>query len=173
MLRLALVLAVLSGCTSTLTLRGSSSDFLKRKATTLALDNPAPQITATLNQLFHERGFRPAGITPGENGTQVYFYKGPRPMPPDMVAAGIQLGSWFAAKVVTVAGTTSVTVLGKPIVGTFELCSKHDELLKEIKYTCNDTQVPTTWAGVNMVTGRDETEVVSWVMNGLYERLKH
>ena len=172
MVRLTVVLVVLSGCTSTLTLRASSSDFLKLKATTLSLTAPPAEVTAMLNTLFFERGFRPSGTSAGDNGTKVYFYKGSRPVPPQVANSGIQVGSWFAAKVATVDGFTNVFLLGKPLVGSSELCSESDELLREVKYTCSDSKVPAAWAGVNLVSGRDETEVVSWVLTGLYERLK-
>lgn len=172
MLRLALVLLALSGCASSITLRASTNDFLKRKATAVSLNAPAPQVKQALEGLFYERGFSAAGNLPGENGSQVFFFKGPRASS-EAASYGIVLGSWFAARVATVGTTTEVTLMGKPMVGTFELCSDHDELLKDLKYTCNDTKVPSAWAAKNLVSGRDETEVVSWVLSGLFERLKH
>jgi hypothetical protein len=168
----ALVLVVFCGCASSITLRASTNDFLKRKATTLSLEVPPAQVAATLDRLFYERGFASAGSSqPGENGAQVFIYKGPRRVPPEL-AYSVQLGSWFAARVHPVGTSTEITLMGKPMISGAELCSEHDELLKDIKYTCVDTKVPTNWPGVNLVSGRDETEVVSWVLTGVYEKLK-
>jgi hypothetical protein len=93
-------------------------------------------------------------------------------VPPEAAAYGIQLGSWFASRITNGANTTDVQLMGKPMVGQMEICSDHDNAYTDIKYACNDTRVPNDWAGKNLVTGRDETEVVEWVMTGLFERLK-
>ncbi len=104
---------------------------------------------------------------------RVDFYKGPRAVPPEAAAYGIQLGSWYAVRIAPNGPTTVVTVMGKPMIGLLELCNDADDSLKDVQYACSDTKVPTNWAGQNLVTGRDETEVVSWVLTGLFERLKN
>jgi hypothetical protein len=159
-------------CASTLTLRASTSDFLKKKAITVSVNKPVQAVKPLLDDLFAQRGYRLSAEQAGANGSNIYFYKGARAVPPAQAAWGLQLGSWFAARVATVGAATEVTLLGKPMVGALELCSEHDHLLEDIKYTCSDTKVPADWPGVNLVSGRDETEVVSWVLTGLYERLK-
>lgn len=165
----------LTGCTSMLVLRGSSNDFLKRKATTLDLNSPVATVQPVLDELFFQRGFRPSGQpVAGDKGSKIIVYKGMRAVPPEAASYGIQLGSWYAARIADIGnGTTEITLMGKPMVGTIEICSDHDNLLQDIQYTCIDTKVPPDWAGKNLVSGRDETEVVSWVLSGLYERLKH
>ncbi|MBK7857242.1 MAG: hypothetical protein IPJ65_01205 [Archangiaceae bacterium] len=170
-----LVLSLSSlGCNPQLILRGSSNDFLKHKATIVSLNLQPAQIQPVLDELFFQRGFRPASTQTGDKGSVVVVYKGSRPIPPDAANVGINIGSWYAARVgpSESPGITDVEIIGKPMVGVVELCSDHDKRLNDIKYTCNDTKVPPDWAGKHLVTGRDETEVVSWVLTGLYERLK-
>jgi hypothetical protein len=164
--------AVVLSCTSMLTLRGSSSDYLKKKGTMVSVNVSSAQVHPVLDQLMYERGFAPAGSQLGANNAEIIFYKGARAVPPEAAQYGVMLGSWFAARLEQQGTGTTVTLLGKPMVGTIEICSDHDELLKDVKYACTDTRVPTNWMGQNYVTGRDEGEVVSWVLNGLYERLK-
>ncbi|MBL8953003.1 MAG: hypothetical protein JNK82_19655 [Myxococcaceae bacterium] len=174
MLRLLCVAVVLSGCSNLIVVRGSSNDFLKRKATSVVLNAPQKVVQERLDEMFERKGFRPYSSTPGENGSQVLIYRGSRRVPREAQAYGIELGSWFAARVATVEGNqTEVTLMGKPMVGAVEICSEHDNLLNDIKYVCSDTKVPPDWAGKNLVSGRDETEVVSGVLSDLYERLKH
>jgi hypothetical protein len=171
---LAFVLAVTSsGCASMITLRGSSSDFLQPKATSLPLSAPMQAVQPVIDQLFVERGFVQSGVQPGQNASQVYFYKGARAVPPEAAAYGIQLGSWFAVRIAPNGPQTVITVIGKPMIGQLELCSDADSQLSDVQYACSDTKVPTNWAGQNLVTGRDETEVVTWVLTGIYERLKN
>ena len=62
--------------------------------------------------------------------------------------------------------------MGKPMVGAFELCSDHDEVAQGDQVHLQRHQGPSELGGDELVTGRDETEVVSWVLTGLYERLK-
>jgi hypothetical protein len=145
---------------------------LKEPATRVSLNAPIAEVQPVLDELFGQRGFRSTGIQKAENGSQVIIYKGPRPVPPEAAAYGIQLGSWFAARITNGPNSTDVQLMGKPMVGQIEVCSDHDDVYKDIKYACTDTRVPNDWAGKNLVTGRDETEVVGWVMTGLYERLK-
>ena len=171
---LALAIAAGSlGCTSMVTLRGSSNDYLRKKGTMVTLTVSQAQVHPVLDQLFYERGFAQAGTQPGDNNSEIIIYKGARSVPPEAAAYGVQLGSWFAARLQAQGTGTLVTLLGKPMIGAIELCSDADDLLKDIKYACSDTRVPSTWMGQNLVTGRDEEEIVSWVLNGLYERLKN
>jgi hypothetical protein len=173
-LRLVAVGVCLAGCSNLVVLRGSSNDFLKKKAATVTLNSPMAAVQPALDDLFYQRGFRSTSSVTGQGGSQVIIYKGPRPVPPEVGAYGVQLGSWYAARIANgqVPNTTDVTLMGKPMVGIAELCSEHDKLLADIQYVCIDTKMPPDWVGTNYVTGRDETEVVSWVLNGLYERLK-
>lgn len=179
MLRLLAVAAVavpMFACSNLVVIRGSTNDFLKRKATSVTLNTPLQQVQPVLDELMLQRGFRPTSNSAGEKGAQLIIYRGSRPVPPDIQAYGIQLGSWFAARIAVDPASpnaTEVTLMGKPMVGTLELCSDHDKLLSDIQYTCQDTKVPPDWAAKNLVSGRDETEVVSWVLTGLYERLRH
>jgi hypothetical protein len=160
-------------CASMVTIRGSSNDYLKQKGTMVPLTVSSAQVHPVLDQLFFERGFAPAGSQVGDNSSEIVFYKGARSVPPEAAQYGIQLGSWFAARLQPQGTGTLVTLLGKPMVGTIEICSDADDSLKDIKYACTDTRVPSSWAGQNYVTGRDEEEIVSWILNGLYERLKN
>lgn len=171
----AVAVVVTSGCSNLVVVRGSSNDFLKRKATTVQLNAPPNVVQERLDQQMDRRGFRPAASHAGANGATVLIYKGSRRVSREARDYGIQLGSWFAARISPdQAGTGSeLWLMGKPMVGNLELCSEHDNLLEDIKYTCQDTKVPPDWAGMNLVTGRDETEVVSGVLSDLYERLKH
>jgi len=172
MLRLLVPALALCGCSNLVVIRGSSNDYLKKRATTVVVNQPAAEVQPVLDELFMARGFRQAGTLPGENQSQVVYYKGSRAVPPNAAPYGIQLGSWYAARLAPNAqGATEVTVMGKPMVGQVELCSDHDNLLADIRYTCIDTKVPPDWVGMNLVSGRDETEVVSWVLAGLYERM--
>lgn len=172
-LLLAVSLVALSSCASMQVIRGSSSDFLKRKATTLSLNATPTAVTPLLDQLFMQRGFSAIGGQSAEKGGTVYLYRGPRALPPEVAAQGIALGSWFAARVTPVGQGTEVVLLGKPMIGQLEVCSDADELLKDIGYRCVDSKVPAEWPATNYVSGRDETEVVSWVLSALYERLKN
>lgn len=176
MLRLLAVAVVVTGCSNLVTVRGSSNDFLKRKATTVTLNAPQNIVQQRLDEVMDRRGFRPTSTQAADNGTTVVIYKGSRRVPREVQNYGIQLGSWFAARLGPSDGnptSTDVTLMGKPMVGNLELCSDHDKLLSDIQYQCTDTQVAPDWAGRNLVSGRDETEVVSGVLAALYERLKH
>src|SRR5207245_2634220 len=95
MLRPLFTLVVLSGCTQLVIIRADTNDFLKDPATRVSLNAPITDVQPVLDQLFYERGFRSTGIQKAANGTQVIIYKGPRPVPPEAAAYGIQLGSWF------------------------------------------------------------------------------
>jgi hypothetical protein len=172
MLRLLSVLALLSGCTSLITLRADTNDYLKDPATRVSLNAPITEVQPVLDELFFQRGFRSSGIQRADNGSQVIIYKGPRQVPPEAAAYGVQLGSWFAARITNTPTTTDVQVMGKPMVGSIEICSDHDDAYRDVRYVCTDTRVPTDWVGKNLVSGRDESEVVEWVVTGLYERLK-
>ena len=176
LLALAVAVVVSTGCSNLIVVRGSSNDFLKRKATTVQLNAPVDVVRQRLDEMMDRRGFKAqTPVQPGNNGTTVVIYRGSRRVPRETASYGIQLGSWFAARlgVGENATGTELMLFGKPMIGTIELCSDHDNLLEDIKYTCVDTKVPPDWAGKNLVTGRDETEVVTDVLNKLYERLKH
>jgi hypothetical protein len=167
-------MATAAGCSSLIVVRGSSNDFLKRKATSVQLNAPQQVVQERLDQQMDRRGFKPSMTQAGEKGTTVVIYKGSRHVPREAAAYGVQLGSWFAARLgADPQGVVEVTMMGKPMIGNVELCSDHDHLLEDIKYTCTDTKVPPDWAGKNLVSGRDETEVVTDVLNNLYEHLKH
>src|SRR5687767_6839761 len=116
MIRLLLLSLLVAGCASTLTLRASSSDFLKKKAITVSVNQPPQVVQPLLDDLFNQRGYRPTGTQTGANGSTVIIYKGARAVPPAQAAWGLQLGSWFAARVATVKNTTEITLLGKPTV---------------------------------------------------------
>ena len=174
LLAVAVAVVVMTGCANLIVVRGSSSDFLKRKATTIQLNAPLPVVQQRLDEIMNRRGFRPSMTQAGAKGSSVIIYRGARHVPREAQNHGIQLGSWFAARIAPGENAvgTEVWMLGKPMIGNLELCSEHDNLLEDIKYTCQDTKVPPDWPGKNLVTGRDETEVVSDVLNNLYEHLK-
>lgn len=173
MTRTFAVLATLcvTGCASSITLRASTNDFLKPAATEVTVSPPPQQVIPMVERLFLERGFTSAGpALQGENNTAVYLFKGLRA--PSAGTVGMDLGSWFAVRITGQGSGTLVSVLGKPMVSGLEVCSDADELLRDVKYTCVDTRVPDGWSGRGLVSGRDETEVVSWVLTALYERLR-
>ena len=175
MLRLALGVSTvaLMGCSNLVVVRASSNDYLKKRATSVSLTAATATVIPMLDQLFQLRGFArlPATRT-GENGSQLFIYKGARALPPELAAYNLQLGSWYIARVTQVANTTEVTIAGKPMIGQQEICNDWDKLLADIQYTCADTKVAPDWPGMALVSGRDESEVVSWVLKELYERLK-
>jgi hypothetical protein len=176
MLRLLAVAVVVTGCSNLIVVRGSSNDFLKRKATKVTLNAPQNVVQQRMDELMDRRGFRPISTQAAGDGTSIVIYKGSRHVPREVQNYGITLGSWFAARLGPSDGnatSTDVTLMGKPMIGNLELCSDHDNLLEDIKYMCTDTKVAPDWAGKNLVSGRDETEVVSGVLADLYERLKH
>ena len=174
MSRLLVVGLLVCGCSNLVVVRGSTNDFLQPKATSVTLNAPARQVQERLDELMDRRGFRPALSQAGENGTQVVIYKGSRRVPREAASFGVELGSWFAARLGSVEGSTDTELwmMGKPMVGKLEVCSDHDKLLADIGYTCDDTRVPPDWAGKNLVSGRDETEVVTDVLSRMYERLR-
>ena len=168
-----LICLVGSSCASTMIVRGSSSDFLQKKGTSVTVNAPPNAVNAELDRLFMERGFMRVGDgTPATTGGEVLFYKGPRHVSTVDQDYGIQLGSWFAARVLPQGNQTTLSILGKPMIGQVELCSDNDSDLTDIKYVCTDTQVPKNYMALNMITGRDEETVVSDVLDRLYERLK-
>jgi hypothetical protein len=175
MLRFLPLLVLLTSCgPKMLILRGSSNDFLKRKATAVAFLQPPEVIQGALDGLMFQIGMKPTSTQAGEKGSKVVIYKGPRAVPPELAAYGITLGSWYAARFgpPQEGGTgTEVVLMGKPMVGMIELCSEHDKLLQDIQYQCIDTQVPIDWIGKNHVSGRDETSMVTWALTQLYEKL--
>jgi hypothetical protein len=162
----------LLGCASTITVRASSSDYLQKKGTSVTVDAPQQAAEAELDRLFSERGFGRSGEPKTSPNGQVIFYSGPRQVPRDVQDYGIQLGSWFAVRVFPQNAQTVVSIIGKPSIGGLELCSDNDRDLSDVSYTCSDTQVPKNWMGLNLITGRDEETVVSYVLDKLYERLK-
>ncbi len=172
MFRLLPLAVVLFGCSNLVVIRGSSNDYLKKRATTVVVNAPPATVQPVVDELFFSRGFRPTSTLTGENQSQVIIYKGSRPVPPNAAPYGLQLGSWYAARLASnKQGATEVTLMGKPMVGQIELCSDYDNLLADVQYACTDTKVPPDWVGMNLVSARDETEVVDWVLAGIYERL--
>jgi hypothetical protein len=173
-LRYALVVGccglALSGCASMVTLRASTNDYLKPAASSVLVKGDPAQAASLVEQLFAQRGY-PLGSREGSaSGATFLFFRGARPPNGDLSAIG--LGSFFAVRLAAVPpNLTSVSVLGKPMVGTSELCSDADGMLSETRYSCRDVQQPAEWNGKTLVTGRDEAEVVSWVVTGVYERL--
>lgn len=163
-------LLALSGCAARVTLRASTDDFLKPAATSVLVKGDPAQAAAFVEQLFAQRGFPIASRTAGGSGATFLTFRGLRPPRGELAALG--LGSYFVARLAPVPPSfVTITVLGKPMVGNLELCSDADGLLSELGYRCSDTQMPADWAGKSLVSGRDEAEVVSWVVTGLYERL--
>src|SRR5262245_47284854 len=101
MVRRLLAVAVLSlcACSNLVVVRGSSNDYLKRRATTVIITQPAAEVMPVLDELMLSRGFRPSGSQPGAKQSQIVIYRGSRPVPPNIAPYGIQLGSWFAARI--------------------------------------------------------------------------
>jgi hypothetical protein len=175
MLRLVLGVSVVAslGCSNLVVIRASSNDFLKKKATSVLVPHPPQTVMPVIDELFQQRGYmRQPGQRGGENGSQLFFYRGPRALPPELSSYNLQLGSWYVARVTPAPTGTEVTLAGKPMIGQQELCNDWDKLLADIQYQCVDTRVAPDWPGMNLISGRDESEVVSWVLTGLYERLK-
>jgi hypothetical protein len=171
LLAVAAVLCV-SGCASTVTIRSSSNDFLQQKGTMVQLNVPVGAVEAELDRTFSELGFSRSDALPGANNSEVVIYKGPRYVPREAADFGVQLGSWFAARLVNQGAQTTLILYGKPMIGTVEVCDDGDSDLKDIKYVCSDTKVPSNWMGLNLVTGRDEETVVSNTLAKIYERFK-
>lgn len=161
----------LVGCASTVTLRASTSDFLKPQAMSALVTSPPSQVGPVVEQLFAQRGYPLVGREVLKGEVHFLYFRGPRL--PGSDGAAMNLGSYYAVRLSIVPpNLTSATVLGKPTVGGVELCSDADGMMSESGYRCDDTRVPSDWAGKSRVTGRDEAEVVAWVVTGLYERFR-
>src|SRR5262245_41919581 len=94
----ALVVSSLCACSNLVVIRGSSNDYLKKRAATVLVSQPVTEVQPVLDELMLARGFRAAGTQAGDKQSQIITYRGTRPVPPGVAPYGIQLGSWFAAR---------------------------------------------------------------------------
>jgi hypothetical protein len=180
-MRKPLLLGVLGlallGCIAHTTLRGSSSTFLTPAGAQVTVNRQSSAMVPALQQLFAERGFQFVSQAQPRPDTQVLFFKGSRALvtsqnntSDSLYAAGGQIGSWFAVRVVEVGYKSTVSFYGKPTLGDQEVCSDGDDQLRDVQYRCTNTQVRSDWPGFALVEGREETQVISGLVTTLAQR---
>lgn len=160
------------------TVKGSARTFLTEAGTTIDFQRPAPEVTASLEQLFSDRGFsvlKRADVTPNN---KVIYFRGTRDRinrrrPNDNQQQNFvqqDIGSWFAVRVVSEGPKTTLSFYGKPTVLGLEGCGEGDRELRDAGYECKDVERRADWAGHQLVEGREETQVISTVIAQLGER---
>jgi len=108
----------------------------------------------------------------------VLYFKGSRALvvsqnntADSLYAAGGQLGSWFAVRVTEEGYHSTLQFYGKPTLAGQEVCADADDQLRDAQYQCTDTRVREDWPGVQLVEGREETQVISGLITTLTERM--